>query len=116
MWIADSKIEFNDPFFLTDHKLLLDADPPTALYGLPVAWLGYTTALPASLAQSFTITVSGYPTANRDVAIRFALTDTSPIIVNAVAQTGMMDRQSLRESIEQGLTSRCGSCGCMAPR
>jgi hypothetical protein len=84
IWIAGSQIEFNDPFFLTDHKLLLDADPPTALYGLPVAWLGYTTALPASLAQSFTITVSGYPTANRDVAIRFALTDTSPIIVNGL--------------------------------
>ena len=84
IWIADSKIEFNDPFFLTDHKMLLDADPPTALYGLPVAWLGYTTALPSSLAQSFTITVSGYPTANRELAIRFALTDTSPITVNGL--------------------------------
>ena len=84
IWLADSKIEFNDPFFLSDHKLLLDADPPTALYGLPVAWLGYTTALPASLAQSFTITVSGYPTANRELAIRFALTDSSPINVGGL--------------------------------
>jgi hypothetical protein len=92
IWIANSQIEFNDPFFLTDHKLLLDADPPTALYGLPVAWLGYTTALPASLAQSFTITVSGYPTANRDVAIRFALTDTSPITVNGF--TGIVGRSA----------------------
>ncbi len=84
IWLADSKIEFQDPFFLSDHKLLLDADPPTALYGLPVAWVGYTVALPASLAQSFTVTVSGYPTANRDVAIRFALTDSSPITVNGL--------------------------------
>ena len=85
IWIANSTIEFQDTFFLSDHKLLLDADPPTALYGLPVAWLGYTTALPALLAQSFTITVSGYPSADRDVAIRFALTDTAPITVGGLA-------------------------------
>ena len=82
VWIADSKIQFNDPFFLTDHKLVLESDPQSAVYGLPVAWVGYTTALPAALAaQSFTITVAGFPTGNRDAAIRFALTDVSPITV-----------------------------------
>ncbi len=86
VWLANSKIQFQDPFFLSDHKLILDADPPSALYGLPVAWVGYTTALPAALAaQSFTITVAGYPTANRDIAIRFALTDVSPITVGSLA-------------------------------
>ncbi|MGZ4739704.1 MAG: hypothetical protein ACXVLM_10835 [Ilumatobacteraceae bacterium] len=86
VWIANSKIQFTDPFFLTDHKLVLEADPPSALYGLPVAWVGYTTALPAALAaQSFTITVAGYPTTNRDVAVRFALTDVSAITVGDLA-------------------------------
>jgi hypothetical protein len=97
IWIANSRIEFKDPFFLSDHKLLLDADPSTALYGLPVAWLGYTTALPASLAQSFTVTVSGYPTANRDLAIRFALTDTAPITVNGLP--GIVGRSAVNPGL-----------------
>ncbi len=43
VFVSDSKIEFHDPFFVTDHKPLLYTDPSTAFYGLPVAWLGYTT-------------------------------------------------------------------------
>ncbi|HEX2782693.1 MAG TPA: hypothetical protein VHN36_03840, partial [Ilumatobacteraceae bacterium] len=40
-YISDSKIQFHDPFFVTDHKPRLDADPSIAVYGLPVSWVGY---------------------------------------------------------------------------
>lgn len=81
--ISDSEIQFHDGFFATDHKQLLSADPPTALYGLPVAWVGYTTAVPASLAQSFTITVAGFSPAHRDIAIRFAMVDSIPFSIGS---------------------------------
>ncbi len=83
-YVSDSAIQFHDPFFVTDHKPLLFTDPSTALYGLPVAWVGYTTGVPATLAQSFTITVAGFPRSNRDMAVRFAMTDIAPIAVGDV--------------------------------
>jgi hypothetical protein len=90
VYVADSKIQFHDPFFVTDHKPLLFTDPSTALYGLPVAWVGYTTGVPESLAKSFTVTVAGFPRSNRDVAVRFAMTDTAPIAVgDALGIIGM---------------------------
>jgi hypothetical protein len=81
VFVRDSQIQFHDAFFATDHTQLLDTDPPTALYGLPVAWVGYTTAVPASMATSFTITVAGPSLANRDVAIRFAMVNAQPIAI-----------------------------------
>ncbi|HEX2782349.1 MAG TPA: hypothetical protein VHN36_02110 [Ilumatobacteraceae bacterium] len=81
VYVGDSAIHFHDPFFVTDHKPLLFTDPSTALYGLPVAWVGYTTGVPATFAQSFTITVAAFPQSNRDVAVRFAMTDMAPITV-----------------------------------
>ena len=83
-YIGDSKIRFHDPFFVTDHKPLLYADPPTALYGLPMAWVGYTTAVPASLAESFTITVGTFPQSNRDTMVRFALRSPHPFNIGDV--------------------------------
>jgi hypothetical protein len=80
-YVADSKIQFHDPFFVTDHKPLLFTDPSTALYGIPVAWVGYTTGVPESLAKSFTITVAGFPESNRGIAVRFALANTAPITI-----------------------------------
>ena len=81
VYVGDSAIQFHDPFFVTDHKPLLFTDPSTALYGLPVAWVGYTTGVSTTLSQSFTITVAGFPRSNRDVAVRFAMTDTTPIAI-----------------------------------
>ncbi|MEA3184520.1 MAG: hypothetical protein QOJ74_997, partial [Ilumatobacteraceae bacterium] len=81
VFVRDSQIQFHNAFFATDHKQLLDADPPTVLYGLPVAWVGYTTGVPASAAESFTITVAGFSPANRDVAIRFALVGSMPFTI-----------------------------------
>lgn len=74
VYVADDEIRYDSPFFTTDHKKMLDADPSTAIYGLPVAWVGYTTAVPAGLADNFTITVSADPGVDRDIAARFALT------------------------------------------
>jgi hypothetical protein len=84
VFVSDSQIQFHNAFFVTDHKQLLDADPATAIYGLPVSWVGYTNALPAPLRASFTITVAGFPLSNRDVAVRFALLDPHPIAVGEV--------------------------------
>ena len=83
IYVANSAIRYHDAFFTGDHTLLLDSDPVTALYGLPVAWVGYTTGIPTVLAQSFTITVSGYSPADRDVATRFAMRDTTTFFVHA---------------------------------
>jgi hypothetical protein len=78
---SDSMVHYDNKFFTSDHERLLDADPTTALYGLPVAWLGYTTAVPAGLAESFIITVAGDTTVDRDLATRFALTNTTSFAV-----------------------------------
>lgn len=74
VYVADDEIRYDSPFFTTDHEKLLDADPSAALYGLPVAWVGYTTAVPAGLAENFSITVSADSGADREIAARFALT------------------------------------------
>ena len=85
VFVRDSAIEFHDAFFATDHKRVLDADPASALYGLPVAWVGYTTAVPAALAESFTITVAGFVPEMRDAGIRFALINVQPFTVGSTA-------------------------------
>ncbi len=82
-YVADSLIRYHDTFFTTDHSLLLDSDPVSALYGLPVAWVGYTTGTSAGLAEGFTITVAAYSPADRDVATRFAMRDSTTFFVHA---------------------------------
>jgi len=73
--VNDAAIQFNDDFFATDHKRIMFADPSAALFGVPVARVGYATGLPAALAQAFTITVSGDDVADSDNVARFALSD-----------------------------------------
>ena len=57
--IDNSEIRFTDGFFTSDHQRVLQADPATAMFGLPAARVGYATGLPAELAENFTITVAG---------------------------------------------------------
>ena len=83
VYVADAQIRFDDHFFTSDHHKVLDADPATAIYGLPVAWVGYTTGVPAGLARSFTITVSGYDAVERETALPFGLDDSHPIEIGA---------------------------------
>jgi hypothetical protein len=83
VYLGDSEIRFDDHFFTSDHHKVLDADPTSAVYGLPVAWVGYTTAVPAALARSFTITVAGYNAVQRDAALPFALFNIEPIEIGA---------------------------------
>jgi hypothetical protein len=83
-YVVDSTIRYHDAFFTTDHQLQLHTDPATAVYGLPVAWVGYTTAIPAGLAESFTITVAGYSSVDRDVITRFALRDLTAFTVDGL--------------------------------
>jgi hypothetical protein len=79
--VDDSEIRFSDRFFETDHKHILDSDPATAMFGLPVARVGYTTGLPAALAQSFTITVGGNNIADQSKVLKFALSSTTSFAV-----------------------------------
>lgn len=83
VYIGDSQIRFADDFFTSDHHKVLDADPTTTVYGLPVAWVGYTTSVPAALSRSFTITVAGYNAVDRDAALPFALFNLAPIQIGA---------------------------------
>ncbi|MEO8265696.1 MAG: hypothetical protein ABI706_09330 [Ilumatobacteraceae bacterium] len=78
--VANSVIQFSNPFFTTDHRQLLDADPATALFGQAVSRVGYSTAVPPTLAQHFTITVAvdRHPT-DRATVTKFALTGVSPL-------------------------------------
>ncbi|MEP7113788.1 MAG: hypothetical protein ABI862_11010 [Ilumatobacteraceae bacterium] len=79
--IDDSTIRFSDPFFTTDHARVLRADPETALFGLPVARVGYTTGLPTALAENFTITVSGDTVVDQAQVLKFALINTVRLTV-----------------------------------
>ena len=74
-YVIGSAIGYHDPFFTTDHDLLLRGDPTVALFGQPVSRIEYTTAVPADLAESFTITVAGDSRLDHDVAARFAMRD-----------------------------------------
>ncbi len=82
--VVNSTIRYRDTFFTTDHTRLLDSDPATTLYGVPVAMVGYTATTSAGLAESFTITVAGYSPADNDMATRFALRDTTTFNVNGL--------------------------------
>jgi hypothetical protein len=75
--VDDSAIRFSDGFFTGDHKRILLADPASALFGLPAARVGYTTGLPAELAESFTITVAGDNINDEPLVAAFALTGTT---------------------------------------
>ena len=79
--VDDSEIRFSDRFFTTDHKHILDSDPAVAMFGLPVARVGYTTGLPATLAQSFTITVGGDNIGDQSKVLKFALSSTTSFAV-----------------------------------
>lgn len=79
--IDNSEIHYSDEFFATDHKRILEADPASSLYGLPVAWVGYATAVPAALAESFTITVASDNIVDRKPVARFALINTTSFAV-----------------------------------
>jgi hypothetical protein len=85
--LVSGQFRYNDQFFDTDHTLLMRADPSTAVYGLPVAWVGYTTGVPAALAENFTITVSGDPGTQWDIARRFALLPTSAVSLGRTPAT-----------------------------
>lgn len=78
-YLTGSGIGYHDPFFTTDHRLMLRADPATALYGQPVSRVEYTTAVPVDLSGSFTITVGGVSRVDHDVATRFAIIDPAPL-------------------------------------
>ena len=79
--VDDSEIRFSDRFFTTDHRHILDSDPAVAMFGLPVARVGYTTGLPATLAQSFTITVGGDNIDDQSKVLKFALSSTTSFAV-----------------------------------
>jgi hypothetical protein len=73
--VNNSGLEFSDDFFVTDHKRVMFADPAAALFGVPVARVGYATGLPEGLAQSFAITVSAGEVPDEDNVTRFALSN-----------------------------------------
>ena len=79
--IDDPVIGFSDGFFTADHKRVLLADPASALFGLPVTRVGYTTGLPAEMAEHFTITVAGDNIADEPLVAAFALTDATKFTV-----------------------------------
>ncbi len=66
---------YSNAFFVTDHKRILQADPASALEGLPVARVGYSTGQPTALAENFTITVAGDDIVNSSTVTKFALTN-----------------------------------------
>ena len=72
--IDPSGIRFSDRFFATDHKQILDVDPATALFGAPVARVGYATGMPPALAENFSITVAGDNIVDRADVAKFAIT------------------------------------------
>ena len=74
-------INFSSEFFASDHRRILNADPAVALLGLPVAHVGYTTDLPPSLADRFTITVAGDNVVDRATVTKFAISHTTTFAV-----------------------------------
>jgi hypothetical protein len=72
--VNESKVSFSDNFFTSDHALILDGDPTTAFFGQPVARVGYTKGVPASMAENFTVTVGGDQGLNWVQVAQFALT------------------------------------------
>jgi hypothetical protein len=72
--VDPSGIRFSDHFFATDHTRILDVDPATALFGAPVARVGYATGMPPSLAENFSITVSADDLIDRATVANFAIT------------------------------------------
>ena len=79
--LDNSVIRFSNAFFTSDHARVLRADPVNALFGLPVARVGYTSALPTALADHFTITVSGDNVVDDALLLKFALTNTTRFTV-----------------------------------
>ncbi len=79
--IDGSVINFSSEFFASDHRRILNADPAVALLGLPVAHVGYTTDLPPSLADRFTITVAGDNVVDRATVTKFAISHTATFAV-----------------------------------
>ncbi len=73
--VDDQSIRFSDGFFTADHQRVLQADPMSALFGAPVARVGYTTGLPLALADHFTVTVAGDNVEHESEVAKFALTN-----------------------------------------
>jgi hypothetical protein len=71
--IDNSNVTFSDNFFMSDHQLVVGADPTSAFFGLPIARVGYTMAVPASMAENFTVTVGGDIGLNSAQVAQFAL-------------------------------------------
>ncbi|MEY2580467.1 MAG: hypothetical protein QOE09_316, partial [Ilumatobacteraceae bacterium] len=82
--IDQSEIHFADPFFATDHRRILNSDPATALFGMPVARVGYATGVPVSLAQNFTITVSRDNVVDPTDVAKFAIVQEATFAINGV--------------------------------
>jgi hypothetical protein len=76
--VVDSTVHFDNPFFASDHHHILDGDPATALFGVPVARVGYSTVASARSAQDFTVTVAASNVARRATVTSFALTNVRP--------------------------------------
>jgi hypothetical protein len=99
--IDGSTIRFSDPFFNSDHARVLHADPVTALLGHPVARVGYTTALPTTLAENFTITVSDENVVDEARVLKFALTSSVRFAVGnlpaIIGQSSADGRQSVAQ-------------------
>ena len=77
--VDDSTIRFSDGFFTSDHKRVLQADPARAVFGLPVARVGYATGLPAELAQTLHDHRRRRQRAGRGASRSFALTNTTAV-------------------------------------
>jgi hypothetical protein len=82
--VDGSKVSFSDNFFTSDHTLILDADPTTAFFGQPVARVGYTKGVPASMAEHFTVTVGGDVGLNSAQIAQFALSKITTFAVGDV--------------------------------
>jgi hypothetical protein len=80
--LDDSAIHFSNEFFTTDHRRILDADPAEALFGRPVARVGYAAGFPSELADIFTITVARDNVVDRKKVAKFTLVNTTSFTVD----------------------------------
>ena len=93
----NSVIGYSDAFFTTDHTRILQTDPAAAMFGLPVARVGYATGVPSELATHFSITVAGDNISNEREVARFALVDTSSFTIGT--ETAIVGRTAADPSI-----------------
>jgi hypothetical protein len=87
MQADQSRLEFTDKWFTSDHQLISSAQPWLVVRGLPVEQIVYSSSQDLSDAVAVTIGQSPpgstAPSADdREVALRFLLDDTTPIAVD----------------------------------